>query len=84
VRQVFEADTGVALIVEHVKTTPTPPSERTDDPIPAALEAIVMRCLEKDPLDRFQTARGLATALTDVPLEKPWTASRASDWWNLR
>jgi len=81
--QVFEADTGVALIVEHVKTAPTPPSQRTEIPIPEELEAIVMNCLEKDPVDRIQTARQLAEALADVPLENPWTAKRAAAWWEL-
>lgn len=82
-KYVFEADGGVAMIVEHVKTKPTPPSERTELPIPAELDDIVMKCLEKKPEDRFQNARSLAAALAAVPLETPWTPERATKWWDL-
>jgi len=82
-KYVFEADGGVAMIVEHVKTKPTPPSERSELPIPAELEDIVMKCLEKKPEDRFQNARDLAAALAAVPLDTPWTPVRAASWWDL-
>jgi serine/threonine-protein kinase len=81
--RVFEAETGLALIVEHVKTAPVPPSRRTELPIPAELERIVMKCLEKDPADRFASARELAVALATVPLQTSWNATRADQWWQL-
>jgi serine/threonine-protein kinase len=81
--RVFAGDTGVALIVEHVKTTPVPPSLRTELPIPAELERIVLKCLEKDPADRFASARELAAALAAVPLPASWNAARADEWWQL-
>ena len=80
---VFEAETGVALIVEHVRTVPTPPSQRTELEIPPELEAIVMKCLEKDQADRFQTPGELAEALAAVPVSRPWNAKRAEEWWDL-
>ena len=58
---VFDTDSGVAQIVEHVK----------------------MKCLEKDPADRFQGAREMATALREVPLAAPWDSRRADEWWDL-
>ena len=79
----FDTDSGVAQIVEHVKTTPKAPSERTELPIPPRLEAIIMQCLEKDPADRFQSARDMAAALREVPLAEPWDARRADEWWDL-
>lgn len=82
-KYVFEADGAVAMVIEHVKTKPIPSSQRTELPIPAELDDIVMRCLEKSPDDRFQDARELAAALTAVPLEKRWTAERARKWWDL-
>ena len=80
---VFETDSGRAQIVEHVKTTPLPPSARTELPIPPALEAIIMKCLEKDPADRFQDGREMANALREVPLTQPWDTRRADEWWDL-
>ncbi len=82
-KQVFEAETGVALIVEHVRTALTPPSQRMELEILPELESIVMKCLEKDPADRFQTPGELADALAAVPVSQPWTAKRAAEWWDL-
>ena len=80
---VFETESGVAQVVEHVKTPPKPPSEQTELPIPPGLEAIIMKCLEKDPSDRFQSAGEMAAALRDVPLAEPWGVRRADEWWDL-
>ena len=80
---VFETESGGAQIVEHVKTTPPPPSARTERPVPSELDAIIMRCLRKDPADRFQGARDMAAALREVPLAEPWDARRADQWWDL-
>ena len=82
-KQVFEAESSVAVIVEHVKTAPTPPSDRTALPIPAELDAIIMKCLAKDPADRFQTTREVAAALREVPLPRAWDTDTADAWWEL-
>jgi hypothetical protein len=78
---VFETESGRAQMVEHVKTVPTPPSTRTELPIPPAIDAIVMRCLEKKPGDRFDSAAALSAALRDVPLSARWDTRRADAWW---
>ena len=80
---VFETESGGAQIVEHVKTTPPPPSARTELRVPPALDAIIMKCLRKDPADRFQVARDMAGALGEVPLARGWDATRADQWWDL-
>ena len=82
-QQVFTADTPVALLVHHVQTTPTRPSERTELAVPAALDEIVLACLAKDPEDRPQTARELARRLGEVELKAEWTEERARAWWAL-
>ena len=79
---VFQTESSRAQIVEHVKTTPEPPSARTELPIPSELEAIIMKCLEKDPADRFQGPREMATVLREVPLTEAWDARRADEWWD--
>ena len=80
---VFDTASGVAQIVEHVKTVPTPPSARLDLPLPSRLEAIIMTCLEKDPTNRFQDARAMSAALREVPLAEPWDTGRPEAWWDL-
>jgi serine/threonine protein kinase len=59
-----------AVLVKHLTEKPIPPSERRPDlKVPAALEAIALRCLEKTPENRFQTAAELGAELAKVPVE---------------
>jgi serine/threonine-protein kinase len=83
-RLVFEGGTPIETIVMHVHAQPELPSQRTDQPIPLALEALLLACLSKDPAARPQTADDLAARLAAVPLERAWTAARAREWWEGR
>jgi len=80
---VFKGTTPMETIVLHVNREPEPPSRRTDRPIPADLEAIVLACLAKDPANRPSTADELATRLGSVRLVEQWTPLRAKMWWEL-
>jgi hypothetical protein len=53
-----KADT-LSAILEH----DPPPMTMPGGPVPLPLERVVRRCLEKDPDDRFQSARDVAFAL---------------------
>ena len=68
-RKPFEAESPVALAMCHV-TDPVPPMQGEGVDIPPDLEAVVLRCLEKDPADRYQTADKLLEALTEVHLRE--------------
>lgn len=61
-----------SLIVAHATTPPLPPSVRTDRPIPRKLEDVVMKCLEKDPEERYQNALELDEALALSVEELGW------------
>ena len=77
---VFEADTPMRMFVQHLQTTPVPPSQRTELPIPPELDAFVMSCLEKDPDKRPQSAR----VLFDMACRcsgTGWTNTAAERWW---
>jgi eukaryotic-like serine/threonine-protein kinase len=66
------------ILLAQVREEPTPPSLRVGRPIPPAVEAITLRCMAKDPAQRFASAGELATAL-EVALggESSTTAVRA-------
>jgi len=82
-RPPFMSDSAVELMIDHVKTVPARPSEVSELPIPPELDDVVMKCLEKDPDDRFQSIAELEDALRAVPDSAPWTRVRAAKWWEL-
>ncbi len=61
-RTPFEADNYTALAHSHIYETPTPPSQ-LNPRISPAVQAVVMKALEKDPADRFQEATEMSIAL---------------------
>ncbi len=78
---VFEADDVVDLCQKHVATPATPPSERVRTPIPAALEAALLACLEKSRAKRPQTARDLSIQISRCPEALEWSVEDADAWW---
>src|SRR5438445_13471422 len=78
---VFTAETPMGLLLQHAQTAPTPPSARTDLPIPAALDELVLSCLAKDPANRPQSARELSLRLAEVDGASAWTQDRSRGWW---
>jgi serine/threonine-protein kinase len=79
----FGGSSSLDLIIDHVKTVPQHPKQVSELPIPDELDALVMKCLEKEPADRFQTAEAVKEALLAVPLSGRWSQVRARDWWAL-
>ncbi|HLI07757.1 MAG TPA: hypothetical protein VKV40_14385 [Ktedonobacteraceae bacterium] len=44
----FDGETPVAVAMQHIQDVPAPPSQLNPN-IPAQLEQIILRCLEKQP-----------------------------------
>ena len=65
-RAPFEGATLMVVIAATQRGTPELPSAQRPD-VGAALDAICMRCLEKDPQDRYPSAAALLEALEDAP-----------------
>ncbi|HYG95543.1 MAG TPA: PASTA domain-containing protein [Solirubrobacterales bacterium] len=65
----FEADSAVAIAMKQVSETPLRPSS-VNPQVSPALDAVVMRALEKDPGQRFQSADAFIAAL-DAALKDP-------------
>jgi serine/threonine-protein kinase len=74
---VFTGQTVVEVCGHHLHTEPRPPSERTAQPVPASLEAIILRCLRKSPAERFQTAGELIAALDAAVDVGEWSPATA-------
>ncbi|MEM7678110.1 MAG: serine/threonine-protein kinase [Myxococcota bacterium] len=64
-RNPFRADTATAVLIKHIRAD-VPPLRTPNGLIDPRLEAIVMRCMAKQPEDRFGSARALRDALRDV------------------
>jgi serine/threonine-protein kinase len=78
---VFDHDNPTALVIDHVKTRPIPPSSRSGINIPKDLEDIIMNCLEKDPSRRPQSAGELSRGLLSCRDAGKWAQSEAREWW---
>lgn len=80
-RVVFEKKSPLALAVAHATEKPEPPSRVAPGPVAPELDALILRCLEKDPEQRFQTAERLLHALSSLGGEGEWTPEDAAAWW---
>ncbi|MBN2622414.1 MAG: serine/threonine protein kinase, partial [Acidimicrobiales bacterium] len=58
----FAGDSAVAIAYKHVQENPMPP-RRVDPSLPETLEAITLKCLAKNPANRYPTAQDLRADL---------------------
>ena len=63
--QPFTGDTPVAIAYKQVNETPPPPSASNPD-VPPRLDAVVMKCMAKNPANRYQSAAELTADLERV------------------
>jgi serine/threonine-protein kinase len=63
----FEIDNVSQLLMAQQSRPPDPPSRVRGEPLPAELEALIMRCLSKEPVDRLADAGAFATELSALP-----------------
>jgi serine/threonine protein kinase len=82
-QQVFTSDNPMELLTNHVHQPAIPPSIRINQPLPPALEALVMSCLAKDPEQRPRNARVLAHLLqtADLAGSEVWDEALMHTWW---
>jgi serine/threonine-protein kinase len=80
-RRVFEGKTAVELCIQHVTQPPRRPTEVAKIHLPQELEDLILRCLAKDPADRFASASQLAEALEAIPRARDWDRAEARRWW---
>ena len=64
-RAPFDGDTPVAVAMQHILDAPGPPSQY-NPAIPAGVEEIILRCMEKVPEMRYRDGMELARALESL------------------
>ena len=63
----FDAENPLTILSQHLHDPPAPPSTLDRPPqLPGGLEAVILRCLEKDPDQRFQSMGEVAEALEAI------------------
>jgi serine/threonine-protein kinase len=77
----FAGDRAIKVIFAHAHDPVVPPSEHCPE-IPADLEAVILRCLAKNPADRFQNTAEMADALAACQSADGWSRRQAAEWWS--
>jgi serine/threonine-protein kinase len=80
---VFTGATPLDAVVKHAREVPEPPSARSEVPIPAVLDELVLACLEKEPERRPASAMSLRSQLVGCAPDDPWNGEEARSWWEL-
>jgi len=79
-KPIFDAATALELVGHHMHTPPVPPRDRAAS-VPEDLEAVILRCLRKDPGERFPDTRTLEQALLACADAGRWSEEEAAAWW---
>jgi serine/threonine-protein kinase len=76
----FVCDTALQTLAAHIYERPVGLDHYRGD-IPADLQTVVLRCLEKEPSRRFPDANNLDDALAQCDCADGWTRDQATRWW---
>jgi serine/threonine-protein kinase len=79
----FDRDSTVEMLHAHAYE-PLVPSPEFTERVPNDLQAVILRCLEKEPERRYPDAATLEKALAACEGVHPWTPERAEEWWQRR
>ena len=82
-RPPFTHRSATRTLAAHLHEAPEPLTAHRPE-VPADLEAVVLRCLAKEPSDRFPDVGALDRALGACPLPGGWSADEAAAWWRGR
>lgn len=81
---VFTGSSIVEICMKHTREIPQAPSQRLGQTIHPELEALLLRCLAKSPLDRPAHAGELLAAIDALAFSSTWTAYDAARWWQRK
>ena len=80
-KRMFHDASGEALQLRILHAQPAPPSRLCGEALPAELEALILRCLAKDPDARPATMAAVLVTLEALASSHPWTQAQAEAWW---
>ncbi len=75
--QPFPGETMTTVSYKIVHTEPIPPA-KLNPSVPGKMEAVILKCLAKSPLDRYQTGEEVAQALMEVRTGTPAASMKAA------
>jgi serine/threonine-protein kinase len=76
----FDRSSFVEMLHAHAYE-PLVPGREFKEAVPADLQEVILRCLEKDPDLRYQDAQTLDRALAACEGVGQWTPEQAEQWW---
>lgn len=76
----FEGERAIKIILSHAHDAVVPPTQLRAD-LPADLERVILRCLAKNPAERYESAAALREALAECSHQGGWTSQDAAQWW---
>lgn len=79
-RPPFDHGQPIKVLLAHAREIPASLRDLQGD-IPGDLEAVVMKCLEKNPADRYQSVLDVRDDLIDCEAAGHWTRRLAQQWW---
>jgi serine/threonine-protein kinase len=82
-RPPFAGRSPVQVLAAQIYEAPAPLADHRAN-VPVDLQAVVSRCLRKDPAERYPDASALGIALTECHDIGRWEEEEAADWWRSR
>ncbi len=79
-RPPFVDEKAMRVIMAHARDIPELPSQRNAN-ISSRLDAVVMKCLEKNPADRYANVHELKRELADCETTSVWKSEDSENWW---
>ena len=84
-RPTFESTGTLKILLSHLHETAVAPSTVRKSShgivVSSAFDSVILKCLEKSPEDRYQSARELLDALNALPESMDWNERHAEQWW---